>query len=116
MRLGEKRFMGRATAFDVIVGIILGSIVNRAITANAPLLPALPAAAALRFPRVGRLIKGQPRLLIAGGSIDEAALRREHMTINDIDEDLRGKSVGAVHEVHEARLERNGSLSVLKAK
>ncbi len=128
VRLGKKRFMGRATAFDVIVGIILGSIVSRAITANAPLSPALAgaaaimgmhwlfSAAALRFPRFGRLIKGRPRLLIASGSIDEAALRREHMTVHDIDEDLRGKSVGGVHEVHEARLERNGSLSVLKAK
>lgn len=50
------------------------------------------------------------------GIVDEAALRREHMTVNDIDEDLRGKSLSAVSEVREARLERNGSLSVLKAK
>lgn len=45
VRLGKKRFMARATAFDVIVGIVLGSIVSRAITGNAPLLPALCAAA-----------------------------------------------------------------------
>lgn len=128
VRLGKKRFMGRATAFDVIVGIILGSIVSRAITANAPLLSALAAAAAImglhwifsaaaiRFPGFGKLIKGQPRLLIKNGIIDDAALRREHMSVNDVDEDLRGESVGAAHEVREARLERNGSLSVLKTK
>ena len=47
VRLAKKRFMGRATAFDVILGIMLGSIVSRAVTGNAPFLPALVAAAAL---------------------------------------------------------------------
>ena len=39
VRLGKKRFMGQATAFDVILGIMLGSIVSRAVTGNAPFLP-----------------------------------------------------------------------------
>ena len=43
-RLGKKRFMGRATAFDVILGIMLGSIVSRAITGNAPFCPRSPPA------------------------------------------------------------------------
>ena len=47
VRLGKKRFMGQATAFDVILGIMLGSIVSRAITGNAPFLPALAASAVL---------------------------------------------------------------------
>src|SRR3546814_818751 len=61
VRLGKKRFLGKATAFDVILGIMLGSIVSRAITGNAPFLPALAAAvlialhwsfSALRFVRM----------------------------------------------------------------
>src|SRR5215207_9867170 len=44
VRLGKKRFMGQGTAFDVILGIMLGSIVSRAITGNAPFFPALAAA------------------------------------------------------------------------
>src|ERR687891_436755 len=47
VRLGKKRFMGRTTAFDVILGIMLGSIVSRGVTGNAPLVPTLGAAAAL---------------------------------------------------------------------
>jgi uncharacterized membrane protein YcaP (DUF421 family) len=47
VRLGKKRFMGRTTAFDVILGILLGSIVSRAITGNAPFFPALAASAVL---------------------------------------------------------------------
>jgi hypothetical protein len=44
VRLGKKRFMGQGTAFDVILGIMLGSIVSRAITGNAPFFPALATA------------------------------------------------------------------------
>ncbi len=47
VRLGKKRFMGQATAFDVILGIMLGSLASRAITGNAPLGPTLAAASAL---------------------------------------------------------------------
>lgn len=38
VRLGDKRFMGKNTAFDVILGIILGSVLSRTITGNAPFL------------------------------------------------------------------------------
>src|SRR3569833_66386 len=87
VRLAKKRFMGRASAFDVILGIMLGSIVSRAVTGNAPFLPALVAAAALlmmhavfsgialRWHGFGTLIKGHPRLLVRDGQIDWAALR-----------------------------------------
>src|SRR5690242_5788295 len=47
VRLGKKRFMGKATAFDVILGIMLGSIASRAITGNAPLVASLAATATL---------------------------------------------------------------------
>ena len=47
VRLGKKRFMGQGTAFDVILGIMLGSIVSRAITGNAPFFTALVAAGVL---------------------------------------------------------------------
>ena len=39
--------MGEATAFDMMLGIMLGSIVSRAITSNAPLVPGLAATATL---------------------------------------------------------------------
>ena len=127
VRLGKKRFMGRATAFDVILGIMLGSIVSRAVTGNAPLLPALVAAAilvamhwvfsaiALQWHAFGRAIKGQPVLMVRHGKVDEKVMRKTHMTEHDLWEDLRGKSVSDLAQVAEARLERSGQLSVIKA-
>ena len=127
VRLGKKRFMGQATAFDVILGIMLGSTASRAITGTAPFLPALTAAAvlvalhwllsglALRWPGFGVAFKGHERLLVRDGHIEWATMRRVHMTERDLWEDLRGKGVSRLEEVAEARLERSGELSVLRA-
>src|SRR5690348_9279235 len=41
VRIGKKRFMGAATAFDVILGFMIGSIASRAVTGNAPFMPSL---------------------------------------------------------------------------
>ena len=38
------------------------------------------------------------------------------MTEHDVSEDLRSKGVAELHEVDEARMERSGGLSVIKAK
>jgi uncharacterized membrane protein YcaP (DUF421 family) len=128
VRLGKKRFMGRATAFDVILGIMLGSIVSRAITGNAPLLPALAAGAvllamhslfsavAMRWHWFGGMIKGHERRLVQGGRVEEREMRKAHMSDRDLWEDLRGKSISRLEEVAEATLERSGNLSVIKAK
>lgn len=127
VRLGKKRFMARATAFDVIVGIVLGSIVSRAITGNAPLLPALCAAAmimalhwlfswlALQSAAFGKLIKGDSIVVVRDGQVDERAMRHCHLTRHDLMEELRAKSVEDLSGIKEARLERNGAISVIKS-
>ena len=126
VRLAKKRFMGRATAFDVILGIMLGSIVSRAITGNAPFWPALAAGAALiamhwlfsfgasRSHRFGDLVKGRPRVLVRDGKPDRDAMRRAHITEHDLDEDLRTEGLDRAETVKEARLERSGKVSVVK--
>src|SRR5919199_3129481 len=128
VRLAKKRFMGRATAFDVILGIMLGSIVSRAITGNAPFLPALVAAAVLlamhwlfsalafRSHLFGKAIKGEPRVLVRDGAPDREAMRRAHVSEHDLWEDLRGAGVSSLERVAEARLERRGRLSVIEAR
>jgi uncharacterized membrane protein YcaP (DUF421 family) len=126
VRLAKKRFMGRATAFDVILGIMIGSIVSRAVTGNAPFLPALVATAvllamhwlfsgiAMRWHGFGTLIKDKSQVLVRKGDVDAQAMRQAHMTEHDLWEDLRGKGISRLEQVEEARLERSGKLSVIK--
>ncbi len=47
VRLGRKRFLSKATAFDVIVGIMLGSVMSRVITESASFFPTLMVGGAL---------------------------------------------------------------------
>jgi uncharacterized membrane protein YcaP (DUF421 family) len=126
LRLAKKRFLGRASAFDVVVGIIVGSIASRAITGNAPLLPSLAATAAIiamhwlfsalavRSHGFGKLIKGDSQVLVRDGQLDEEVLRATHMTERDLEEALRQQGVKDLGEVAEARLERDGSVSVIE--
>jgi uncharacterized membrane protein YcaP (DUF421 family) len=126
VRMGKKRFMSQASAFDMIVGIIMGSIASRAITGNAPIVPALGACAAMlllhstltaiavRWHGFGGLIKGGNRLLVKDGKVDEDELCKAHMTNRDLDEALREQGIDEPAKVAEARLERNGKVSIIK--
>lgn len=125
VRLGAKRFLGRKTAFDIILMFVLGSMLSRAINGPAQLLPTLVAGFALvvihrlmamlafRFQWFGRIVKGRDDVIISNGEVQKDALRKHHLTDRDLLEDLRLRSIADVSEVKEARLERSGDLSVL---
>ncbi len=128
VRVAKKRFLGSASAFDVVVGIIIGSLASRTITGNAPLLPTTAAIAAIvathwlfsalavRSHGIGHLIKGGSRMLVENGQVDEKGLRAAHMTERDLSEALREKGISDLEQVAEARLERNGSISIIERK
>ena len=126
VRLGEKRFLGKSTAFDVILGVILGSVVSRAITGQSPFFPTLAAGfvlvglhwvlawAAFRSDWFGRLVKGTPRTLVQDGEIRWDAMRASHVSDDDLRSALRSQGgVEAPEAVKAARLERSGKISVL---
>lgn len=126
VRAGKKRFLGRATAFDVLLVITLGSIAARAITGGAPFFVSIVALAALvflhwLFSAIARdwqyfsgLIKGHSTILVQSGQVDHEALRGVHMSTDDLAEDLRQQGVADPGRVKEARLERSGQLSVIQ--
>ena len=126
VRLGEKRFRGENTAFDLILGIILGSVVSRAVTGSAPFFPTLGAGfvlvglhwlfsvLAFHSDRFGTLVKGSHRTLVKDGEILWDEMQASHITENDLLDALRTQAnIADVGEVKEARLERGGSISVI---
>jgi uncharacterized membrane protein YcaP (DUF421 family) len=128
-RIGSRRFMGRSTAFDLILGFMLGSVLSRAITGQSPFFPTLGASAALvamhslvallayRFHWFGTLAKGEARLLVKDGRPIHAALRRSLVGQRDLDEALRmNAACTSLEEVKLAHLERDGHISVIKMK
>ncbi|MHA6249662.1 DUF421 domain-containing protein [Pontibacter sp. CAU 1760] len=127
IRIGSHRIFGKNTAFDIILGIIYGSVLSRAITGNAPFWPTIAAALTLVLLHkglamlayrtnfgLGDVIKGRPRVLIENGVMQRDALRDTSITENDLLEAAR--STGAVTElsqVEKAYLERSGDISII---
>lgn len=128
VRIGEKRFLGKYTALDVILGFMLGSVLSRAVTGNAPYFETILGAslglvlmhwlfAVLSFhsDRFGDLIKGGERLLVRNGEIQWDAMQSSHISENDLMGAIRTSAqIGKLKKVEEARLERSGDLSVIK--
>src|SRR4051812_9809643 len=127
VRLGSKRFLSQASAFDVVVAIMLGSIMSRAVSGS-PFWPTvlsgavligahwLLAALAYRIDWLGPLVKGRPTLLVREGRVDREAMRQAGVSERDLEQAVRlqaGESDLA--RVRQARLERDGSISVVTA-
>jgi len=126
VRFAKKRFLSQATAFDVILVIVIGSISSRSISGTAPFIPSLAGTFVLilihwvisYFARdsefLSYLVKGRDTVLVREGNVDRTALARSHMSDDDLAEDLRQQGVEEPKEVKSARLERSGKLSVIK--
>lgn len=126
VRIGEKRFLGKSTPFDVILGIILGSVASQAITGSAPLFPVLVAGATLvtmhwlfaaiafRVEPFDNLIKGRARVLVDSGDIQWDKMRSTNITRQDLMGELRMQmKTEGLEQVQIARLERSGGISMI---
>ena len=124
-RLAGQRFFGQSTAFDVVLGIILGSVLSRAINGTAPFFPTIAAGFTLIFLHVlfatltfyshtfGLLFKGQPYQLVKDGEIQWRAMRKSRISEKDLMAAVRLNHLTRLEHVKEANLERNGQISVI---
>lgn len=129
LRLGGPRMFGRWSALDVVVTIMIGSALARAMTGNAPLVGTMAAAAVMTFlhvalghcvarnARLARIFEGKAVVLIDHGRIDHRARARNMISQADLSEALRQKGVdGEAHidKVKAMTLEPSGKLSIVK--
>lgn len=129
IRTGRKRFLARPSSFDLVLLLILGSVISRAITGNAPFFQTLGAAlmlvllhtlfAFLTFhsAQFGALIKGYPLVLIKDGQIQWDKMRLTQLTERDLLGALRRNAqVLDPSAVKLAIFERNGEISIIPRK
>jgi uncharacterized membrane protein YcaP (DUF421 family) len=127
VRLAHKRFMAKMSAFDVILGFIMSSMLSRAINGSAPFLPTLVGGMVLialhrllstvsfYSDSFGKVVKGEAKTLVENGVRRKDALRSEAITEKDLLEELKlNGNVDSVQQVKNAVLERNGQVSVVK--
>ncbi|GAO38298.1 hypothetical protein SCH01S_11_00360 [Sphingomonas changbaiensis NBRC 104936] len=126
VRLAGKRLFGRWGAFDIVISVVIGSSIGRAMTGNAPfvatfvgvtllvVLHSLLAWAAAIWPGLSPVIKGRPSCLIRDGNVNEKALLVAGLGRRDLLEALRLKGVAGPEQVDQAWLERDGAISVIR--
>ncbi|WP_250475851.1 YetF domain-containing protein [Caballeronia sp. GAFFF1] len=128
VRVAGRRIFGRWAALDIVVAIIVGSNLSRAVTGNAPLTGTLVATAfmiaahwvvahlASRYRLWTFIAEGSPVTLFSQGKPCEKALMRYGVSENDINEALSENGVDDVEDVQKITLEPSGKISVSKQK
>jgi uncharacterized membrane protein YcaP (DUF421 family) len=127
IRCGKRRLLGRTTPIDFILGVMLGALFSGAIIGTTALSGAAAATIALismhsistwlacRSHRVGDMIKGQAKLLVENGDLQEANMHASHISEHDLREEMRiNANINQLEEVEQAFLERSGEISVVK--
>lgn len=126
IRIGNKRFLSKMSAFDAIVGFILASMLARAVNGSSAFFPTLGggfvligihrllAFLAVRSSRFERLVKGSAENLVHGGRVNRKLMRKLQISESDLLEEARlNAQVNKLNEIKSANLERNGAISVV---
>jgi uncharacterized membrane protein YcaP (DUF421 family) len=125
IRVAGRRTFSSLSPLDIIVAIVVGSNISRAMTGKAPFQPTLVATmllvvlhrlaamATVRSNLLSRLIKGSPTVLVRDGCIDRAGMLRHDISDEDLREGLRMEQVEDPADVQLATIERGGKISVV---
>jgi uncharacterized membrane protein YcaP (DUF421 family) len=127
VRLGHKRSLSRKTPFDAVLLVILAAVLSRAINGSAAFLATLGGGVVLvllhrlfaRFAyyshAFGILVKGKPDIIVRNGECDFQMMRRNHVSVHDLEEDMRlNGNIEDLSQVRLARVERSGDISFIK--
>jgi len=126
MRVVGKREGGVHSLTDLLVVVLVAQAAAQGMTATSTsiadsLLSTVTVlfwsvvldALAYRWKPLARLLKGRASPVIVDGKINQKALRREFMSRDELEEELRLRGISDVRTVARAYLETNGMLSVL---
>lgn len=129
LRVSGRRTFAQWSAIDIVVSIIVGSSLSRAMTGSAPLWGTLAAVAVLvllhlgvsyavaRNQKLSKLIEGDSVVLASDGHIEKANLHCHLVSLSDLGEALRGKGLdglAALGNTKRIELEPSGKISIVK--
>lgn len=127
MRLMGKREIGQLQPFELAISIMIADLASVPMSElGIPLTNGIVPIFALlviymiisilnmKSVNIRKIMSGQPSLLIYRGRIDEKMLKKERMTVNELQERLRGQNVFDLSDVEYAILETNGEVTVIQ--
>lgn len=128
MRLLGKHQLGELEPSELVLALIIADLASVPMQDNGiPLLSGLIPIVVLlclsmiisvltmRSVKFRALVCGRPSIVVRHGTVDQAELRRNRFTIDELMEELRTKGYTDLSAISYAILETNGQLSVLPA-
>ena len=126
IRILGKRTVGNFTAFDLLVALMLGEVVDEIIYGDVTLAQgfvAILVVAAAKYVTawlsylshgLNRLFEGTPQELVRNGELVREGMRRELMNEEEVMASLRLQGVSDMREVKKAVMEVDGIVSVIR--
>jgi uncharacterized membrane protein YcaP (DUF421 family) len=124
----KKRALAELSPFEMILLVTLGDIIQQGITQEDQSITGAMLAASTfgfwvtvltwatwRWKRVRTVVEGVPIVLVQDGVPVEAALKLEHMPLEEVLEAARNKGIGGLADIKVAILEVSGKISIIKA-
>lgn len=126
IRLLGKRELGQMSPFELVLLIVMGDMIQQGVTHNDfSLTGAILAIATFAFwalvlswisylwPRSRDVLEGEPRIIISDGELVEHNLRRDRLTVGEIESEMRLSGIQAMKDVAWAVLEPSGKISFI---
>jgi uncharacterized membrane protein YcaP (DUF421 family) len=125
VRLLGKREIGNMGAFDLIVALMIGEVVDEAIYGDVSLIKGFVAIgtvavwhmvnswAGFKSKFIDKLTEAEPSVLIENGVINQKELARERLNEEELWSQLRLLGIDELAEIKKAILEPSGVVSVL---
>jgi uncharacterized membrane protein YcaP (DUF421 family) len=125
VRILGKREIGASSAFDLLVALMLGDVVDEVIYGDVTIAQGavamaiigvwhlVNAFASFKSKFIDNLTGASPTVLVKNGRIQHKALAKERLNEDELYSGLRMMEVDDVKEVKQATLEPNGQISVL---
>jgi uncharacterized membrane protein YcaP (DUF421 family) len=127
VRLMGKRELGQMTPFELIVLVVIGDLIQQGVTQNDfSMTGAIIAISTIAFlalgmswlsylsPRAERLLEGEPRVIVRDGELLTANLKRNRLTLAEIESEMRLAGIAHLDDVAWAILEPRGKMSFIE--
>ena len=125
-RITGRRELSQLEPFDVILLVVTGDLVQQGVTqsdnsvtgaliviSTIAVLSVFVSWISFRFRAVRRVTEGEPVVLVHDGEPIQRNMRRERITIEDIEEEARQEQILSVRDLRWAILENDGRISCI---
>lgn len=128
LRAMGKRELAEVTAFELVILIVLGDLVQNGVTqedmsvtgsalavTTMGLLAVATSTIGFRFRRTRGVLDGHPSVVVRHGDVLDDVLHVQRISRTELDEEARKNGIADLREVDWAIVEADGSFSFLKA-